>query len=171
MIRIPRNRIANRVLLLSGVLVIPVLAACGDAEQRTETPAPAVAAATGAEQLYQQRCSSCHQPNGQGVQGTFPPLAGSEYATAANPAVPIRIVLNGMQGPITVHGVSYDGIMPPYGMGIQMSDEEVAAVLSYVRSSWGNQASAVTPQQVAAERAAPRAATGPVTAAELAPLM
>ena len=61
--------------------------------------------------------------------------------------------------------------MPQYGTGIQMSDQEVATVLTYVRQSWGNSASPVTPEQVAAERAAPRAASGPVTAEELEALM
>jgi mono/diheme cytochrome c family protein len=76
-----------------------------------------------------------------------------------------------MQGPVTVKGTRYDGLMPAYGTGVEMSDDEVAAVLTYVRQSWGNAASAVTPQDVARERAAARAATGPVTAEELRPLM
>lgn len=123
--------------------------------------------AMGAE-IY-QRCVSCHQANGEGITGTFPPLAGSEYATASNVDVPIHILLRGLQGPVTVKGVSYNGLMPPYGLGIEMTDEEVAAVLTHVRSSWGNSASAVTPQQVAAVRASKPA--GPATADELKPMM
>ena len=109
--------------------------------------------------------------DGEGLPGAFPPLAGSEWVTAANPAVPIRTVLHGMQGPVTVKGTEYNGLMPAYGTGIEMSDEEVAAVLTYVRQSWGNDASAITAEQVAAERAAPRSASGPVTAEELRSLM
>jgi mono/diheme cytochrome c family protein len=131
--------------------------------------APAGAASQGA-QLY-QRCATCHQPNGQGIVGAFPPLAGSEYANAANPAVPIRVVIHGMQGPVTVHGNTYNGLMPAYGVGIEMSDAEVAAVLTYVRTSWGNSASPITPEQVAEVRAAPRQASGPVTAEELNAMM
>jgi mono/diheme cytochrome c family protein len=174
-----RHHSATRwTLSLPTAVLVPLLIACGGAERQpgdTEPAgSPAVAAGgsaqTGAEQLYQQRCASCHQPNGQGLAGAFPPLAGSEYALAS-PNVPIRIVINGFQGPVTVKGEEFNGIMPAYGTGIQMSDEEVASVLTYVRSSWGNNAGPVTPQDVATERAAARSATGPVTAEELAPLM
>jgi mono/diheme cytochrome c family protein len=159
-------------LRFAAALTLVVAVACGG-EQRDpgQTPGVAVAAGQAGEQLYQQRCASCHQPDGRGIEGSFPPLAASEFATTADPTVPIMVVLYGMHGPVTVHGVQYSGLMPPYGMGIQMSDEEVAAVLTYVRSSWGNQASAVAPQDVARVRAAPRAGSGPVTAEELAPLM
>lgn len=165
---------------LTAVVLAPALIACGGAERPSGDSEPAAgtpAVASGApaqgsgEQLYQQRCVTCHQANGEGLAGAFPPLVGSEYALAANVAVPIRIVLNGMQGPVTVKGVQYNGIMPPGGAGIALSDEEAAAVLTYVRSTWGNSASAITPQQVATERAAPRSATGPATAEELAPLL
>jgi mono/diheme cytochrome c family protein len=121
--------------------------------------------------VYTQICVTCHQANGQGTPGAFPPLAGAEYATASNPAVPIRIVLRGMQGPVTVKGAQYNGVMAPFGTGVELSDEQVAAVLTYVRSSWGNSASAITPEQVASERAAAKAAGGAVTAGELTPLM
>lgn len=104
------------------------------------------------------------------MAGSFPPLAGSEYATAANVAAPIRIVLRGMEGPVTVKGAQFNGLMPPYGTGIDMSDDEVAAVLTYVRASWGNRASAVTPQDVAKERAA-TSGMGAMTADALKPLM
>ena len=72
---------------------------------------------------------------------------------------------------MTVKGTQYDGLMPGYGTGVEMADDEVAAVLTYVRRSWGNDASAVTAQQVVAQRAATRPATGPVSGAELRPLM
>jgi mono/diheme cytochrome c family protein len=122
-------------------------------------------------QLYEQRCVSCHQPNGQGLPGTYPPLAGSEFATAANVEVPIRVLMHGMQGPVTVKGQRFESVMPAYGLGIEMSDEEVAAVLTYVRSSCGNAASAITPADVARVRGAPRSRTGPVTEEELRSLM
>jgi mono/diheme cytochrome c family protein len=141
----------------------------------TAAASPPVAAApatlSGGEQVYAQICVTCHQANGEGVAGTFPPLAGSEYATASNAAVPIRIVLRGMQGPVTVKGAQFNGVMAPFGTGVELTDDQVAAVLTYVRTSWGNSASAITPQQVASERAAARAAGGAVTAEELKPLM
>lgn len=170
--------VARWTMRLPAMVLAPALIACGGAERQpgdaepAGTPAVVAGAGQGSgEQLYQQRCVSCHQADGQGLAGAFPPLAGAEYAVAANKAVPIRIVLYGMQGPVTVKGVQYNGVMPPGGTGIAMSDDETAAVLTYVRSAWGNNASAVTPQEVASERAAPRDATGPTTAEELQPLL
>ncbi|HVZ41008.1 MAG TPA: cytochrome c [Candidatus Kapabacteria bacterium] len=84
--------------------------------------------------IYQNRCASCHQDDGQGIAGAYPPLALSERV-AGDRSTLISIVLHGMQGPITVHGVKYNGVMPST-MDV-LSDDEVAAVLNYVRGSWG----------------------------------
>lgn len=164
----------------TGALLLTMLLGCGgEKAPATDTSAPApaaapapatAAAASGGEALY-QRCVTCHQATGAGIPGSFPPLAGSEYATAANVAVPIRIVLHGIQGALTVKGTQYNGVMPPYGTGVEMTDDEVASVLTYVRQAWGNAASPVTAQDVAKERAAKRTATGPVTEAELKTMM
>lgn len=121
------------------------------------------------EVLY-ARCIACHQTTGAGLPGAFPPLAGSEWVNG-NPAVPIRILLHGMQGAITVAGAEYNGVMLPYGGTGEMSDDEVAAVLTYVRGAFGNSASAVTAAQVAAERAATAGRTTAWTAADLRPLL
>lgn len=129
---------------------------------------PAVAAAQNGAQLY-QRCATCHQANGAGIPGAFPPLAGSEWVTG-KPDAAIRIVLHGMQGPVTVKGQKYDAMMMPYGTGQAMTDAEVAAVLTYVRTNFGNKASPVTAAQVAAARAATKTRTKPFTAAEIASL-
>jgi len=145
----------------------PQRSATTDTAARTVSAVPAGQSA-GAD-LY-QRCVSCHQANGEGLPGSFPPLAGSEYVTASNTSVPIQIVIRGMQGPLTVKGVQYNGLMPPYGLGIEMSDDEVAAVLTHARSSWGNNASPITAQEVAAVRAQ-AAGKPPVTAEEVAPLL
>jgi mono/diheme cytochrome c family protein len=118
-----------------------------------------------------QRCATCHQPNGKGMAGAFPPLAGSEWANAREPAVPIRIVLHGLSGPITVASQRFNSAMPPYGTNQPLNDSAVAAVLTYVRSSWGNSASAVTPAEVAAQRAATSTRTTPWTAQLLEPLL
>jgi mono/diheme cytochrome c family protein len=116
--------------------------------------------------LYEQRCIACHQPTGAGLPGAFPPLAGSEWVTG-KPDAMIRIVLHGLQGPISVKGANYNAAMIPYGTGAAMNDAEVAAVLSYVRSSFGNKAAPVTAAQVAAARAATAKRTTPFTAPEL----
>jgi len=99
-------------------------------------------------------CSTCHQANGQGVPGVYPPLAGSEWATGSEERV-IRIVLYGLKGPITVEGKTYGAAAMPVfgkvaGSGYNWSDDKIAAVLTYVRASFGNTASAVTAEQVAA---------------------
>jgi mono/diheme cytochrome c family protein len=162
-------------LLNAVVAAAAVACAGGDRPQSAaDTAAPTVSATPAAQSLGAQTyqiCVTCHQADGQGLPPSFPPLAGSEFATAANPAVPIRIVLRGMQGPVTVKGVQYNGVMAPFGTGVELSDEQVAAVLTYVRTSWGNSASEITPQQVAAERPAARAAGGAATAEELRSLM
>ncbi|MFU8805615.1 MAG: c-type cytochrome [Bradymonadaceae bacterium] len=96
------------------------------------------------QQVYGQ-CAACHQLSGEGLPGTFPPLIGTE--TVLGPPEPlIRIVLAGLAGPIEVLGVRYDGVMPGWR---QLGDTEIAAVLTYVRGSWGNQAEPVSPEAVA----------------------
>jgi len=116
----------------------------------------AAGAANGAEVFT--RCAVCHQSTGLGMPGAYPPLAGSEWLLN-NPEVPIRIVLRGAQGSITVKGSSFNSAMTPFGD--QLSDAEIAAVLSYERSSWGNNASPITAAQVATVRAATKSQTTP----------
>ena len=176
---------ASTAVPLTGLLVALCVASCGGDKSSggavpsaSASSAPAAApvpAATATQtpqgpQVY-QRCAMCHGPAGAGVPGSFPPLAGSEVATAANPAAPIRVVLKGLSGAVTVKGQKFNGAMPAYGTMQPLSDAEVAAVLTYVRSSWGNRASAVTAEAVAKERAATASRTTPWTAADLAPLL
>jgi len=112
------------------------------------------------------RCTACHQENGKGIANAFPPLAGSSWVTG--PASrPIAIVLHGVQGPLKVGTATYNGVMIAYGTGQPMTDAEVAAVVTYIRTSWGNKASAVTAAQVAQVRAATKARKGAFTEAEL----
>jgi mono/diheme cytochrome c family protein len=95
--------------------------------------------------MYVANCASCHQPNGQGLTGTFPPLAGSSIVNG-DPAKVIRIVKYGITGPLKVAGKPYDGMMPAWSP--TLSDDAIASVLTYVRSSWGNHAGALTAAQV-----------------------
>ena len=101
------------------------------------------------ENLYVQHCASCHGQQGTGVGGAFPPLAGAEWVTGDEDTA-IRILLHGLQGRIEVDGRSYSNVMPAFGR--RLSDEEVAALLSFVRSAWGNEAEGVSPQDVAEVR-------------------
>lgn len=100
----------------------------------------AAAAAPSGELIFSTICMPCHQAGGAGLEGRYPPLAGSEWV-AKDASVPVRIVLNGLNGPIQVKGKSFDNQMP--AIGEQLSDAEIAAVLTYVRSSWGNRVGAV----------------------------
>ncbi|MGB6221498.1 MAG: c-type cytochrome [Haloferula sp.] len=103
-------------------------------------------------QLYATYCSACHATDGKGATGgLFPPLAGSEWV-AGPPDRAIKIVLHGLQGPIDVAGKPYNLVMPP--QGTVLPDDQIAAILSFVRSSWGNDAAKVTPEQVKAIRTA-----------------
>ena len=82
-----------------------------------------------------------------GTAGLFPPLAGSDWVTENDPSRAIRIVLDGISGPIQVNGVAYNNAMPPWRD--QLKDDEVAQVLTYARKAWGNKAPAVKAEDVA----------------------
>lgn len=99
---------------------------------------------------YMMVCFGCHQPDGQGVPGAFPPLAGSPWVEG-DPARIAKIVLNGLKGPVEVKGKSYNTEMPPQGP--LLDDEKLAQVLTFVRNSWGNESEPVTPKFVAQLRA------------------
>lgn len=103
------------------------------------------------EQVYTQVCVTCHQANGEGMTGVYPPLAGSDWMTKSNDTL-IKIVLHGLMGQIEVKGIEYNNVMSPWGSALD--DEEIANVLTYVRSSWGNTGSSVKAEEVKAIRIA-----------------
>jgi len=111
--------------------------------------APASARVDGA-QVYAGKCAACHQASGAGLAGIFPPLAASPWVTGSEQRL-VQILLHGIQGPLDVLGTTYNGLMPSWKM---LSDGELAAVATYVRAAFGNQASAITAELVAAERTA-----------------
>ncbi len=96
------------------------------------------------KRVYMQNCSMCHQLEGQGLAGVFPPLAKSDFLKSEK-ADPVRIVIKGLSGKIAVNGVSYDGVMPPQ---VQLSDEQVADVATYILNSWGNSGKSVSSESV-----------------------
>ena len=94
----------------------------------------AQAGADGGEALYLQHCGACHQANGQGLAGAFPPLAGSDYI-AQDPQRLLEVTVRGLTGTIIVNGQTYNSVMPAMSY---LSDDELLAILNYVRNSWGN---------------------------------
>ena len=165
---------AVSVIIAVGLSVYSQLAIV--AEQQASGPAPAAAAAAaapgaagvqgaaGASQasgpsgtvaaggadagakIYSTNCSGCHGAQGTGTPGAFPPLAGNDVVTGPPDKV-IHILLYGLNGAITVGGKPYNGVMPPWKG--QLSNADIANVITYIRSSWGNKASAVTEADVA----------------------
>jgi mono/diheme cytochrome c family protein len=113
--------------------------------------AAGAAAAADGKALFTANCVACHQATGTGVPGVFPPLDGSEWVKADGRVV-INILLHGIEGEIKVKDTVYKGSMPSFGD--KFSDDEVAAVATYIRSHWSNSADAVNAGQVAAERKA-----------------
>jgi mono/diheme cytochrome c family protein len=103
------------------------------------------ASAAAGEKVFTTNCSSCHQANGKGQPGVFPPLAGNPVVTGPADKV-ITIVKNGLSGKISVNGTTYNGQMPAWKG--TLSDNDIAAVITYIRSAWGNKAGAVTASQV-----------------------
>jgi len=112
---------------------------------------PLASSAQDGGQLFATYCAACHGANGEGAMNSqFPPLAGSPWPLG-NPDRAIKIVLLGLQGPVEVHGRTWNLEMPPQGAALP--DDQIAAILTYVRSSWGNKAAAVSTEQVKAVRA------------------
>lgn len=119
-------------------------------------PAAKPAARTGevdGKTVFQQNCATCHGADGKGQPGYFPPLAGNPDLLKDG-VFPVLVVLNGISGPITVEGRSYNGSMPAFA---HLSDADIAAVVNYIRDTWANKSNAsqmkpVTPELVAEQR-------------------
>ncbi|HEX8757212.1 MAG TPA: cbb3-type cytochrome c oxidase subunit II [Steroidobacteraceae bacterium] len=116
--------------------------------------APASSAGTAriahGEALFTASCAACHQASGEGLPGAFPPLKGNAAVNDGDPTLHIHTVLYGAHG-ITIGGVPYSSAMPPFGP--QLSDEDVADLIDYERSAWGNHGRPVSPDQVKKVRA------------------
>jgi nitrite reductase (NO-forming) len=93
--------------------------------------------------VFMQNCAMCHQLDGKGLPGVFPPLAQSDFLMADKDRS-VRIALRGLSGPVTVNGAPYDNLMPQ----LPLTDEQVANVLTFIRNSWGNQGDAVSLEEV-----------------------
>jgi mono/diheme cytochrome c family protein len=107
-------------------------------------------AAAGAN-LYTANCSACHGASGAGVPGAFPPLSGDPVVTAADPKQQIATVLHGLHG-AAIKGTAYASQMPPFA---QLSDNDIAAIIDHERTSWGNAAPTINPDDVKRARTSP----------------
>jgi nitrite reductase (NO-forming) / hydroxylamine reductase len=112
--------------------------------------APSAERMRAGEEVYKIACIACHQDKGQGMPGAFPPLAGADYLLT-NPERSVGVVVRGLQGEIVVNGQKYNSVMPAMS---QLSDQQIADVLTYVLNSWGNKGGSIAVQRVAAERVA-----------------
>ncbi|MGI9257894.1 MAG: cytochrome D1 domain-containing protein [Gammaproteobacteria bacterium] len=112
--------------------------------------AQATPADTNPAELYQMHCAACHQANGEGLPGAFPPLADSDYIRE-DPYRAMQATIVGMTGPVTVNGVEYNSIMPAMSY---LSDSELSMILTYVLNSWGNPGGSFTEDQIETYRRA-----------------
>ena len=115
------------------------------------------------KKLFTRTCQQCHQADGNGLPGVYPPLAGSQWLLNSE-VRPIKILIKGMSGPVTVEGHDFNGNMPPVG---DWSDRSIAAVLTYVRQQWGNDAGPISAELVAEVREKIKDRTKPWTGPEI----
>jgi len=116
------------------------------------------------KRIFGTNCAACHQTTGLGVAGAFPPIVGSEWVTGPEQTV-VRILLNGLGGPMKVKGVAYNGAMPAWKEAL--SDDDIAHVATYIRQWAPNAAAAVSAATVATMRKEYAARPGPWSEAEL----
>ena len=132
----------------------------GDRRTLSTLEAPKASAAAkqvDGKQIYIGNCAACHQATGLGLAGIFPPLVAAEWVIES-PVTLTNILLHGIEGQIVVKGVSYKGAMPAWN---QLSDAEIAAVASYIRSDWGNKTTPITEDEVKKQRELTKARTAP----------
>jgi mono/diheme cytochrome c family protein len=144
----------DKILLYSFIILMCGIFFSCNSSSITKKTSPAdtsytlTATPTGKDQpgkvLYKKYCLTCHQANGSGVPGMFPPL-GSGSWISKNPDELVPLILKGLKGEIEVNGESYKSAMPPQ---TKITDQELALVLTYVRSNFGNHFDSVTPDKV-----------------------
>jgi nitrite reductase (NO-forming)/hydroxylamine reductase len=146
-------------LAVTGSLAMATTAGAQQVHAAEVAGAASVAAQVKAgESVYQTVCLACHQADGKGLPGAFPPLAGSDYLLGDKERA-VGVVVRGLEGEVVVNGVKYNSVMPAM---TQLSDREIADALTYAMNSWGNSGGAVAPSLVAAVRA--KAASEPKSA-------
>ncbi|MCB0321137.1 MAG: c-type cytochrome, partial [Bdellovibrionales bacterium] len=107
---------------------------------------------------YEANCAACHQPDGKGLAGAFPPLAKSDFLKSPAYAEALAVIVGGKSGEITVNGTKYNNVMPAMS---HLSDEGIASILTYVVNSWGNPGGEITAEAVKSARGGAVAKTDP----------
>ena len=128
--------------LVAGIGAAPLAAALENAGQTT----------------YLQNCAACHQPDGKGLAGAFPPLADADWLKGKTPAEVATTVLTGLQGELVVNGNTYNSVMPAQS---HLSDAEIADAVNYILNNWGNPGGSITAEEVKAQRAAMAVSSDP----------
>ncbi len=140
------------------LLVVFILAACGGSNTQNKKVQATDAAENRLEttvehpgnEIYQSVCLVCHMADGSGVPGMHPPISESDYVTGDKERL-IKVILNGMQGKVEVKGETYNSVMPPQA---HLTDQQIADVLTFIRTNFGNEASEITKEEVSEVRSA-----------------
>ncbi|MBL7785292.1 MAG: cytochrome c [Chitinophagales bacterium] len=149
------NKVQQKISLALSLCLVAFIVACGGGEPpKTDPNAPPPQSMVkedvpDGKAIYTKTCQACHQENGQGVPKAFPPLANADVLNS-NVEGAIDGVIHGRKGELIVNGEKYNTEMAP--LGGTLNDAEIAAVLTYVYSQWGNNGSVITPEMVAARR-------------------
>lgn len=141
----------KRAFNLTIVIGILMFTGCGGGSQENEstTTSQQEKKANEAGALtYKKFCASCHQSDGNGVPGMYPPITETKMVNGDKSEL-IDIILNGMSGEIEVKGEIYNNVMPAHH---HLSDKQIADLLTYIRSNFGNDAEKITPEEVASVR-------------------
>lgn len=157
------NRPTNRVFYSFFILLCALILSCQNSSENkknkpesniTNSDNKVTADQSGNEQpgkaLYKKYCLTCHQANGSGVTGIFPPLGQGSWV-GKNPTELINMIVKGLSGEIEVNGETYKNSMPPQN---KITDEELAEVLTYVRSNFGNHFKPIAPDRIKKARTA-----------------
>lgn len=139
----------NKLIAMAVVSVVTMtLFSCGTSDEKPNSEnIDIVSSGTiKGDEVYKKNCVACHQSNGEGISKTFPPLAKSDFLP--NREKVIEQVIKGKKGEMVVNGEKYNNMMPPQ----PLSDDEIAAVLTYVYCSWGNTGNKFTIDEVKAVR-------------------
>ena len=161
---------AAALIVADNKVVAKLQAAAGPAPAPAGAPVAAGAFVKASEEqmkrgaaVYGRTCIACHQPTGKGLPPVFPSISETPIVVG-NPELPIKFILQGLMGPITVGGMNFNSMMPPVP---GVNDQDIADVLTYARQSFGNKGNPVSVDQVKAVRAATAGRTAPWTTAEL----